>query len=74
VVAHAAKFVPDGSVRVESSQEGELGTVAFKTPEGKIVLLVANKGKTIKEFNISFNGKYLHTSLPSGSVGTYVWQ
>ena len=35
IVAHAAKFVPAGSVRIGSPIVSNLQTVAFKTPAGK---------------------------------------
>ena len=47
--------------------------MAFKTPAGKIVLIVENDGNITELFNIKFNGKWVTTSLDSGSVGTYIW-
>jgi glucosylceramidase len=47
--------------------------VAFKTPAGKIVLIVENDGNTSEMFNIKYNGKWVRMSLESGSVGTYIW-
>jgi glucosylceramidase len=73
VIAHASKFALPGSVRIASTQTDELGTVAFKRPDGKITLLIANKSKTPQEFNVIFNNKSLKTSLTAGAVGTYLW-
>lgn len=73
VIAHAAKFVEDGSVRISSTVTENLSTVAFKRPDGKISVIVVNKGKSVQQFNIRFNGKYLGTELSPGAVGTYVW-
>jgi glucosylceramidase len=72
-VAHASKFVRPGSVRIASTESQGLSNVAFKTPEGKIVLIVANTGDQKSTFTISHKGKMLSTSLDKGSVGTYVW-
>ena len=72
-IAHASKFVPTGSVRIASNISGNLSNVAFKTPSGKKVLIVENDGGTTETFNLKFNGKWITTSLESGSVGTYVW-
>jgi glucosylceramidase len=72
-IAHASKFVPTGSVRIASNISGNLSNVAFKTPSGKKVLIVENDGNTTETFNIKFNGKWIPTSLESGSVGTYIW-
>ncbi|MCZ4245312.1 glycoside hydrolase family 30 protein [Pedobacter punctiformis] len=72
-VAHASKFVRPGSVRIASTEFQDLSNVAFKTPDGKRVLIIANTGKETATFNISFNGKMLATSLDKGAVGTYIW-
>ena len=73
IIAHASKFVPTGSVRIASNLSGNLSNVAFKTPAGKIVLIVENDGNTSEMFNIKYNGKWVRMSLESGSVGTYIW-
>jgi glucosylceramidase len=73
IIAHASKFVPAGSVRIGSNNSGDIQTVAFKTPDGKKVLIVENDGSVGTMFNIRFNNKWVVTSLPAGGVGTYVW-
>jgi len=47
--------------------------VAFKTPAGKIVLIVANTGKDTQTFGIRYNNKYATLSLNGGAVATYLW-
>lgn len=74
IIAHASKFVPPGSVRIASNIQGNLQNVAFKTPEGKKVLIVENDGDASEMFNIKYNGKWITTSLDAGAVGTYVWK
>ncbi|MBY0487295.1 MAG: glucosylceramidase [Flavobacteriaceae bacterium] len=73
IIAHASKFVPAGSVRIGSSQSGNLNNVAFKTPSGKIALIVENDGTSSEIFNIKYNGKWVTTTLNGGSVATYVF-
>ena len=73
IIAHAAKFVPPGSVRIGSNIAGDLQNVAFKTPNGETVLIVENDGKETANFNIKFKKKGLNISLPAGSVGTFKW-
>ena len=48
IIAHASKFVPQNSQRIGSTQVGNLSTLAFKTPEGKIALIVLNEGQKLK--------------------------
>jgi glucosylceramidase len=71
--AHFSKFVRPGSVRIGSSELEQLSTVAFLTPEGKIVLVVANTGNFPRDFQIEYHGKFVKAAMPSESAGTYVW-
>lgn len=73
IIAHASQFVPPGSVRIASSTAGNLNNVAFKTPDGKKVLIVENDGSGAATFNIKYNGKTVTTSLDGGAVATYIW-
>lgn len=73
IVAHASKFVPAGSVRIDSGLQPGLPNVAFLTPEGKKILIVLNENSNSQTFNIQFNGKIVSPTLNSGAVGTFVW-
>jgi glucosylceramidase len=73
VIAHASKFVRPGSVRIASSGPDSLSNVAFRAPDGKLVLVVANDGNADQTFSIQFHEKSATVSLKAGSVGTYVW-
>jgi len=72
-VAHASKFVRPGSMRIASDENEILPNVAFKTPTGKKVLIVANTSKDTQTFNIKYNGKVAVATLDGGSVATYIW-
>lgn len=72
-IAHASKFVRPGSVRIASTENDTLSNVAFKTPQGKYVLIVSNNSHNPQAFNISFNNKIVTARLDGGSVATYVW-
>jgi glucosylceramidase len=98
VVAHASKFVVPGSVRIGSTQKGDmtvnltsdeerrenlrvatyenqevLPNVAFRTPEGRIVLIVANDSHSVSSFKVQYRGMTATLRLDPGSAGTYVW-
>lgn len=73
IIAHASKFVPAGSVRIASNQVGNLNNVAFKTPSGKVVVIVENDGASSEIFNVKYNGKWFTTNLDGGSVATFVF-
>ena len=72
-VAHFSMFVPPGSVRIGSTEMEQLVSVAFLTPEGKIVLVASNTANFLKTFNVKYHGRWYTTTLPAESVGTYVW-
>ncbi|WP_245623965.1 glycoside hydrolase family 30 protein [Flavihumibacter petaseus] len=73
IIAHAAKFIPPGAVRISSTTTGNLPSAAFLLPDGRKVLIVANAGNDAVGFNIKFKGKSAFTSLAVGSVATYTW-
>lgn len=50
-----------------------LPNVAFRTPQGKIVLIVANDTWSTGSFNIQYKGKYANIRLNPGAVGTFIW-
>ena len=74
IVGHASKFVPAGSERIKSNVSGNLNNVAFRTPDGKKVLIVENDGGNTELFNVKYNGKWFTVSLDGGAVGTLVWE
>ena len=73
VVEHFSQFVPPGSVRIASSEMEQLASVAFVTPDSKVVLVVSNTGNFPKPFAVKYHGKVFQTAMPAESVGTYVW-
>jgi glucosylceramidase len=73
IIAHASKFVKTGSVRIGSVGPYNLPNVAFKTPQGKKVLIVLNDGTSKQTFNIKFGGGQAIASLDAGVVATYIW-
>jgi glucosylceramidase len=75
-IAQVSKFVPPGSVRIQSTgpAENDLAEVAFERPDGKKVLLVANRTAAPYTFEVRFHSKAVHTTLPAGAVSTYIWQ
>jgi glucosylceramidase len=72
-LAHASKFVRPGSVRIASNTLDALPNVAFKTPDGKEVLIVSNTSDSTQKFDVRSGTRVFTTSLNAGSVGTYIW-
>ena len=73
-IAHASKFIPSGSIRIESNTSELLPNVAFVTPEGKKVLLVENNSASLQRFNIKEKNHWITLSLDAGSVATLIWK
>ena len=73
IIAHASKFVRPNSVRIASNTTMDLVNVAFKTPQGKIVLIIMNDSDKSSEFAIDYKNKKIIEKLNPGDVATYVW-
>jgi glucosylceramidase len=73
IIASASKFVRPGSVRIASNLVSNLPNVAFRTPDGRRVLIVLNDSTVSQTFSVRFQGNIMTSGLPTGSVGTYVW-
>ena len=68
------KFIPRGAVRVESRSLGEApAQVAFRTPDGRLVLLAANPAGEERRFEIDWYSQSCNVVLPPKSVGTWRW-
>lgn len=76
VLGQASEFVLPGAVRIESDEpEGTmLKDVAFRNPDGSIVLYTLNAGERSQFFRIRFHGKVAQTVLPAGALATYIWK
>jgi len=48
--------------------------VAFRTPDGKIVLIVANDGPGASSVKIQYKGMFASLPLKAGAVGSFVWK
>jgi glucosylceramidase len=73
VIAHASKFVDEGSVRIESNSIEGLPNVAYQTPSGKRVLIVLNDSSASIAFQVKEGKTQFSTNLNPGSTGTWVW-
>lgn len=73
IVAHASKFVRPNAQRIASNTTMGLQNIAFRTAEGRIVLIVLNESNKPSTFMISHQNKKIQQTLPAGTVATYVW-
>jgi glucosylceramidase len=72
IIAHVSKFVPPGSVRIAHTPVAGFPSVAFKTPEGKLVLLVLNESGNAQAVHVVQGDKWVRVELKNGSVSTII--
>jgi glucosylceramidase len=75
VLAHLAKFVMPGAVRIYSNTfgSGSVEDVAFRNPDGSTVLFVLNGSSASQTFTGYWQGGSFNYSLPASSVVTFNW-
>jgi glucosylceramidase len=72
-LGHLSKFVDPGAVRISSSEPADLPNVAFRNPDGSIVLLAYNRAASPKAFTARDGSRTVHHLLPSGAAVTVRW-
>jgi glucosylceramidase len=72
IIAHAAKFVVPGSVRISSKGPDDLPQVAFLTPQGKEVVILLNEEKSERQVTIQSGTTQATILIPAGAVATVV--
>jgi glucosylceramidase len=74
-LGQASKFVAPGAFRIESSdfEQERLESVAFRNPDGSIVLMVLNSGGAATTFNVAWKKEYATYRLDANAVATFRW-
>jgi glucosylceramidase len=73
LMAHSAKFIRPGSVRVYSSEVDKLPNVACLTPDSRMVAVVTNDSDREQRFCIQHQGASATLELGAGDVATLRW-
>ena len=76
VLGQASKFLLPGAVRVASDEPAgaSIKDVAFRNPNGVVVLYLLNAGTMSQTVGLVFHKKTVATTIPAGSVATFVWK
>jgi glucosylceramidase len=74
LMAHSARFIRPGSVRVYSSEVDPLPNVACLTPDSRIVAVVMNDSDRAKRFCIQHQDAYATLELGAGEIATLRWK
>jgi glucosylceramidase len=74
-LGHVSKFVAPGAFRIDSStfEQERLESVAFRNPDGSVVLLVLNGGDSARTFNLNWKNMYASYRLAPAAVATFRW-
>jgi glucosylceramidase len=73
LMAHAARFIRPGSVRVHSSEVDPLPNVACLTPDSRMVMVVLNDADGARRFRVQHQGAWATLELGAGEVATLRW-
>jgi glucosylceramidase len=73
LMAHSAKFIRPGAVRVHSSEVDQLPNVTCLTPDSRMVMVVMNDADSALRFRIRHRGAYATLELGTGDVATLRW-
>ena len=76
VLGQASKFLLPGAVRIACDEPAgtPVKDVAFRNPDGTIVLYTVNTGTESQAVRIGFRQKTAATTLAAGAVATFVWK
>lgn len=72
-LSHASRFVTPGAVRIASNETEGVADVAFKNPDGSIVLIALNTNTVPTRFDVVSAGQGFAYTLPAGAAATFVW-
>ena len=74
-LGHASKFVAPGAFRIDSStfEQERLESLAFRNPDGSIVLMVLNGSNSALTFNLNWKNMYASYRLDPAAVATFRW-
>lgn len=71
---HFMKFVQRDARRVHSSTaQADLAHVAFQNPDGSVVLVLVNPGRTVRRVQARWKDSRALVEMPSRSVATWTW-
>jgi glucosylceramidase len=73
LMAHSARFIRPGSVRVHSSEVDRLPNVTCLTPGSRMVMVVMNDAEDARRFRVRHRGAYATLELGPGDVATLRW-
>lgn len=76
ITAQFTKFLQPGAVRIDSNygSKSTVTNVAFKNPDGTVVVVVINQNKQDQAFRLVCKGEQISAVIPAGTVATYIFE
>ena len=72
-LGHFSHYIHPSAVRIGMSRFGEaLEALAVRNPDGKVVVVVLNRGEQDEKFFLRKNGRVAETLQAAHSISTYV--
>jgi glucosylceramidase len=72
-MGHLTKFVPNGARRIDSTADAQVLNVAFKNPDGSVVLIAYNDTATPQTFKVVWKSQSFAYTLPVNTSVTFRW-
>jgi glucosylceramidase len=70
-MGHFSRFIPVGSLRVDSSQGLLLTSVAFLTPKNKVIVVVQNTHDFLIDFKLQDGSFFVKVTIPARAMQTF---
>lgn len=77
-LGHMSKFVQPGAVRIASSNyattgwNGQIMNVAFRNPDGSVVLVAHNENDSARTFAVAMGDMHFDYTIPGSALATFV--
>ena len=72
-IGHFARFVRPGSTRIASTEPDGVKDVAFRTPDGHIVVVVHNVSGHPRSVGVREGGHSFTATVPADGIATFRW-
>jgi glucosylceramidase len=73
LMAHSARYIRPGSVRVYSNEVSQLPNVTCLTPDSRMVMVVMNDADGARRFRVQHRGAQATLELATGAIATLRW-
>jgi glucosylceramidase len=72
-MGHYTKFVPVGAARIDSTASDRVLNVAFRNPDGALVLIAYNNTNDAQSFHVRWHSQVFRYTLPVNTSATFRW-